>query len=128
MSEPTLVYSGDVPPHIVLQNHANIWNPIISFYNLSSYTEISQHAILWLHVYVDGKYIACGEVNTASITADGHILPGSEVVNVLNKLSAEHSEIKPGASFSFAMSFEDRENRYIPSNKTKVSQPKVYNW
>ena len=128
MSEPTLVYSGDVPPHIVLQNHANIWNPVVAHYNLSSYAEISQHAILWLHVYVDGKYIACGEVNTASIIADGHILPGSEVVNVLNKLSAEHSEIKTGASFSFAMSFEDRENRYIPSNKTNVSKPKVYNW
>ena len=128
MSEPTLVYSGDVPPHIVLQNHANMLNPVVEHYDLSSFTEISTYAKVWLYVYVDGTYIDRGELDTAKFIDSGHIIPGSEVVNVLKALSDKHSEIRSGANFSFAMNFEDRENKYIPSNKTKVSQPKVYNW
>ena len=128
MTDPILVYSGDVPPHIVLQNHANMLNPIMELYGLSSYTEISQHAKVWLNVYVGGNYIARGEVDTAKFTDSGHIIPGSEVVNVLKALSTEHSEIASGASFGFALSVEDRENKFIPSAKTKVSQPKQYNW
>ncbi|MDE7168366.1 MAG: hypothetical protein K2O28_05930 [Clostridia bacterium] len=128
MSEPTLVYSGDVPPHIVLQNHANMLNSVVELYDLSSYTEISTYAKVWLYVYVDGNYIARGEVDTAKFIESGHIIPGSEVVKVLKELSAEHTEIKSGANFSFSMNFEDRENKYIPSNKTKVSESKVYNW
>ena len=128
MSEPVLVYSGDVPPHIVLQNHANMLNPIVELYELSSYTQISQYAKVWLNVYVGGNYIARGEVDTAKFIDSGHIIPGSEVVNVLKALSADHSEITSGTNFGFTLSVEDRENRFIPSAQTKVSDPKQYNW
>ena len=125
MGEPTLVYSGDVPPHIVLQNHANIWNPIVQHYGLNSYTEISSQAKVWLNVYVNGVYIGHGEVDTTKLIDSGHIIPGSEVVGVLKALSAEHSEIVTGGSFGFTRSVEDRENRFIPSAQSKVSAPKA---
>ncbi len=128
MGEPNVVYSGDVPPDIVLQEHAKMLGPVVELYNLSSYTEISQYAKVWLYVYVDGTYIDRGELNTANFSNGGHNIPGSEIVKVLKALSAEYSEITSGANFSFAINFEDRENKYIPSAKTKVSQPKVYNW
>ena len=118
----------DVPPHIVLQNHANMLNPIVELYELSSYTQISQYAKVWLNVYVGGNYIARGEVDTAKFIDSGHIIPGSEVVNVLKALSADHSEIASGTNFGFTLSVEDRENRFIPSAQTKVSDPKQYNW
>lgn len=128
MGEPTLVYSGDVPPHIVLQNHANVWNSIVEHYSLNSYVEISSQAIVWLNVYINGVYIGHGEIDTTKIIDSGHIIPGSEVVGVLKALSAEHSEIVSGGSFGFTLSVEDRENRFIPSAQTKVSGAKEYKW
>lgn len=126
MVDPNLLYSGDNPPHIVVQMEDNMLNPLKNFYNVSTMEELAQQAVAYLNVYVDGIYVASGELNLVGL---GHIIYNTEVLSILKKLAVEHSEIVSGANFSFSIHFEDKEQRYIPSEKTKVSATKnTYTW
>lgn len=123
MSDPSIVFSGDYPPHIVLQNVGNMVNPLLEFYNANSLSEISSKVTVWLNVYIDGVYIARGALDTTDLAL---IIQNSKIQNILKNLSEEHSEIVSGGSFSFSFNFEDNKNEFIPSAKTKISANKAY--
>lgn len=126
MVDPNLLYSGDTPPHLVLQMFENMLQPLRDFYGVSSTAELDNCAIAWLNVYVDGVYQGKGQLYFSQL---GLIVYNSVVVNLLKELSATNDKIVSGASFSFSMHFEDKEGKYIPSKKTKISETKnTYTW
>lgn len=126
MVDPNLLYSGDIIPHIVVQNEKKMLDPLRQFYGASSMNELAKQAIAYLNVYVDGVYVDKGELDLANL---GHIIYNTEVLSILKKLAVEHSEIVSGANLSFSIHFEDREQRYIHSNMTKVSETmSTYIW
>ena len=125
MTDPNLLFSGDVPPHIVVQMEEYMLAPLREFYGVSTNGALSQYAIAWLNVYVDGVYVGKGEIAFSDL---GHIITNSKVVAVLKELAQTNSKVVSGASFSFSMHIEDRAGQFIPSNKTKTSAEKVYTW
>ncbi len=118
MADPNLLYSGDVPPHLVVQMEERMFEALRTFYGAESMAALAENVIAWLDVYVDGVFVAKTELDVAGL---GHIITNSAVLAILKALSGSHSEIVSGASFSFALHFEDKFDRYIPSERTKVS-------
>lgn len=125
MNDPKILFSGDYPPHIVLQMEENMLNPIREFYGKTSSGELDSLVNVWLNVYVDGEYQGKGQLNFSDL---GHIVVNSKIVDVLKGLSAENDKIVSGANYSFSIHFEDKNGEYIPSKKTATSASKVYMW
>ncbi len=126
MENPILQTSGDRPSFIVLQYDERMFNTLFSFYGVTDKAALAEQCVAWLDVYVDGVFIAKGELNLAGI---GHIIYSSEVLSVLKTLSAEDPAIVSGADFSFAIHFSDREDRFIPSDMTnRLEIPKAQNY
>lgn len=126
MVDPNLLFSGDVPPHLVLQLEENMFAPVRDFYGVASNAELDKYVTVWLNIYVDGVYQGRGQLSFSEL---GHIIVNSRLVSVLKELSATNDKIVSGANFSFSMNFEDKEGKYIPSKKTKLSPSKnTYTW
>ena len=125
MVDPNIIFSGDMPPHIVLQMEENMFKPLREFFGVGSNGQLSQYVTMWLNVYVGGVYVGEAEMD---IAAAGHIIANTIVVNCLKEVAATHPEVVSGAKFSFSIYFKDKNNEYIPSAATKVSEEKVYTW
>ena len=92
---------------------------------MGSNGQLSQYVTMWLNVYVGGVYVGEAEMD---IAAAGHIIANTIVVNCLKEVAATHHDVVSGAKFSFSIYFKDKNNEYIPSAATKVSEEKVYTW
>lgn len=123
MSDPNVIFSNDNPPHIVLQNEDNMISSLLKFYNATTLSEISDKVTVWLNVYIEGVYVARGALEATDLS---HIINNTKIQGILRNLSVENPEIVSGKSFSFSLNFEDKNNEFIPSAKTKISASKQY--
>ncbi len=130
MKDPTIVYSGNYPPYLVLQNDSVMFNAVKEFFGVSTVGEISEYAIMWLNIYKDGVFIARGEIDlrSSSIEQNGHIIHSDAVQAVFRNVAADHPELVSGGRYGFSLNFEDREGEFIPSARTAVSKETVYTW
>lgn len=132
MKDPNIQIAGD--GNIVLGNEFDnkaITKTLFDYYGVSSKAELDEVAILWLHVYTDDGYQGKVAIRFTDIGDNpGHLILAPIVTDALKRLSAENGNVKSGASYSFALSYEDKDGtQIIHSPVSKVSKEKVaYSW
>ena len=108
--------------NLVLANEFDnkaVTKTLYDFYGVSSKAELDAVAILYLHIYVDGEYQGKTAIKFVDIGHPGHIIAKDVVINALKKFAQDHPEndkVKSGANFALAISYEDKENRFIHSD------------
>ena len=133
LNEPNMWIAAD--GNLVLNNelgNQSVTKPLCEFYGVDTKNELDEKAILWLHVYVDGKYEGKTAIRFADISGGpGHIVLRAVVVDALKQLAKDNDKVVSGAKYAFSFSCEDRENKYIPSSESKVCaecNENLYTW
>lgn len=126
MTNPVLLFSGhNTNAILVLQNENNMLNPLYDFYEVSSSSQLEDYVYIWLNVYVDGEYLGRGTIPASQLS---HEIAAGYLQNVLRELAEENDLVVSGTAFSFTLSVEDKEGKYIPSAQSGMSPEKVYTW
>lgn len=130
MTEPIVQIAGD--GNVVIANEFDnqaVTKPLYSFYGAESKAELDNYARLMLNVYVDGVYQGKAALKFTDLGGPGHLIMSSTVISALRQLSETNGNVKSGASFSFALSYEDKDGtEVIPSPVSKISNAIVYTW
>jgi hypothetical protein len=122
--DPTLLWSGDSPPHIVVQMEAYLKDSLFEFYGVSTTTALAAKVAMYLNIYFDGKsgedYASRVSVSVTDFVGV-HIIPNATVQNCLRTAADSNPEIQSGGTFAFSFSFEDRAQEYLPSTYTRIA-------
>ncbi len=129
LTHPGVVFSGDAPPHIVLQLHAQMLDPLYKFFNKQTLAGLDEVAVLQLNVYVGGSFAGRADIKFADLIDGGHILPNNAILGALRTASATNDKIVSGAMFSFTLSVRDKAGKYISSKETaRTLESGAYSW